>query len=355
MMATAQIPDTLRHLVVPIADLRPYPQNPRAGDTDAIVESLRINSQYRPIVVRTSDNTILAGNHTYAAAMELGWSEIAATYIDVDDEEAARIVLVDNRSNDLARYDDGLLAALLADMPSLEGTGYDQQALDELLERVNEASTPVEHQIVGHSTGYDFRDIHAGKLAYRVEAAWRSAPGVALDLYSGHGQLAAWYARRFDRVVRVDAEDGEGIDHVESARSYLRGDFAAIADTVSFIDMDDEGSPGREIQTLFTVLPPERTTPFVLAVTDGSGLNMKLHGRFDPGLYAMAGPQRRATTDDYTGLEGWVSGCVERSATRAGWTAALWSSTRGSEGNVVYQTFGVTRTEPPVVAQLPLS
>lgn len=130
----SRIPDTLAALTVPLADLRPYPRNPRHGDTDAIAASLRVNGQFRPIVVRQSDHTILAGNHTYAAALSLGWTEIAATFVDVDDEQAARIVLVDNRTNDLALgYDDNLLLSLLQDLPDLEGTGYDQAALDALL------------------------------------------------------------------------------------------------------------------------------------------------------------------------------------------------------------------------------
>lgn len=118
---------------MPTEGLRPYARNPRNGDTAAIVESLRVNGQYRPIVVREQTGEVLAGNHTLAAALELGWDRIAATFVACSDEEAARIVLVDNRSNDLARYDDGLLAQLLVDLPDLAGTGFDDRALADLL------------------------------------------------------------------------------------------------------------------------------------------------------------------------------------------------------------------------------
>lgn len=127
------IPDTLKELAVPIDTLTPYQKNPRNGDLEAIKESLRANKQYRPIVVNERDNTILAGNHTYAAAMELGWQEIAATFVDASEEEAARIVLVDNRTNDLAWNDDAMVAELLKELPSIEGTGYDDDGLKELL------------------------------------------------------------------------------------------------------------------------------------------------------------------------------------------------------------------------------
>ena len=75
---------TLKPLEVPVAGLTPYPRNPRNGDTDAIRESLLAHGQYRPIVVRKSTGEVLAGNHTYAAALELGWDHVAATYVDVD-------------------------------------------------------------------------------------------------------------------------------------------------------------------------------------------------------------------------------------------------------------------------------
>jgi site-specific DNA-methyltransferase (adenine-specific) len=133
------IPATLQDLAVPLDTLRPYARNPRRGDVATIVESLRANGQYRPIVVRSSTREVLAGNHTLAAARELGWSEIAATFVDVDDEQAARIVLVDNRANDVAGYDEAELAELLRGLPDLEGTGYDQAALDALVYGLEQA------------------------------------------------------------------------------------------------------------------------------------------------------------------------------------------------------------------------
>lgn len=120
----------------PLSDLRPHPDNPRNGDTDLIMESLRVNGQYKPIVIST-DGTVLAGNHTYAAAMELGWGSIAVVALDVDPHspEAKRIMLADNRTADMGRYDDGQLLAVLRELDSLPGTGYsadDVEALEHL-------------------------------------------------------------------------------------------------------------------------------------------------------------------------------------------------------------------------------
>ncbi len=119
---------------VSVAAAQPHPDNPRRGDPSAIKESLEAHGQYRPIVVNRPTMEVLAGNHTLRAAKELGWSQIAATFVDVDSERARRILLVDNRSNDLAGYDTQELVDLLAELGDLEGTGYDDAALADLLD-----------------------------------------------------------------------------------------------------------------------------------------------------------------------------------------------------------------------------
>ncbi|MFI1100283.1 ParB N-terminal domain-containing protein [Streptomyces melanogenes] len=133
------IPESLQPLAVLVGDLAPYHRNPRNGDIPSIAESLTVNGQYKAIVVNKGTHTgraneILAGNHTYAAAQQLGWERIAATWVDVDEDAAKRIVVVDNRTSDLAGYDSALLAEILEDLPDLGGTGYDQEALDALLD-----------------------------------------------------------------------------------------------------------------------------------------------------------------------------------------------------------------------------
>ena len=67
------------------------------------------------------------------AAKSLGWSQIAVTWVDVDEEQAKRIVLVDNRTNDLAGYDEKALRELLGGLEDLDGSGYDRAFVDELL------------------------------------------------------------------------------------------------------------------------------------------------------------------------------------------------------------------------------
>jgi hypothetical protein len=119
---------------MPVDDLRLFERNPRQGDVGAIVTSLRVNGQYRALVVNRRDMRVLAGNHTLLALRELGAADALVHLVDVDDEQATRIVLADNRTNDLAAYDDTVLIELLAGLNGdLGGTGWDQSSIDELL------------------------------------------------------------------------------------------------------------------------------------------------------------------------------------------------------------------------------
>ncbi|WP_327302964.1 ParB/RepB/Spo0J family partition protein [Streptomyces sp. NBC_01298] len=152
-----RIPASLADLAIPLADLAPYYRNPRSGDLDAIGESLSTHGQYKPIVVNRGTHTgrpneILAGNHTAKAARKLGWDDIAVTWLDVDEATAAKIVIVDNRTSDLAGYDTALLADILTDLPDLEGTGYDQEQLDDLLDDTS-LPAPIELPSDGAGTG----------------------------------------------------------------------------------------------------------------------------------------------------------------------------------------------------------
>lgn len=132
------------------ADLALFHKNPRIGDVDAIAASLRAHGQYKPVVVNRGTHTgrpleVLAGNHTVKAFRDLlesdpedeGWRGVSCWVVDVDEDRAARIVAVDNRTSDLGSFDDQVLSDLLESLPDLEGTGYsddDLEMLNDILE-----------------------------------------------------------------------------------------------------------------------------------------------------------------------------------------------------------------------------
>ena len=127
----------LEHLAISIDEIHTHPSNVRQGDVGAICESLKAHGQYRAIVFQKSTGRILAGNHTWKAAKALGWTQIAATPVICDDQQALRILLADNKANDLATYDEPELVELLKQLADTDegllGTLFDEDELDSLI------------------------------------------------------------------------------------------------------------------------------------------------------------------------------------------------------------------------------
>lgn len=132
--------------MVNVEELKPYDKNPRKGNVRAIAESLSINKQYRPIVVQQKTKKILAGNHTWQAAKTLGWDEISVVFVDVDEESAAKIVLADNRTNDLAEYDNAILIDLLEDLDENTGTGFTQSDVQSVINSLDQDLDDIANQ-----------------------------------------------------------------------------------------------------------------------------------------------------------------------------------------------------------------
>ena len=122
--------------------IEPHPANPNDGDVAAIAESIRQNGFYGRVVVRDSTGKILAGEHRWRAAQEVGLTEIPIERVECDDETAMRILLADNRTAEKAEREPEPLAELLQELEQtddeLDGTGYDGRDLDQLLEDLDE-------------------------------------------------------------------------------------------------------------------------------------------------------------------------------------------------------------------------
>jgi ParB-like chromosome segregation protein Spo0J len=148
----AKISEALKPLAVSINSIHPMEGNARKGDVSAVKRSLMRFGQRKPVVAM-ADGTISAGHHLHAAAVDLGWQEIAVVFEDDDPIEARAWALADNRTGDLGRYDNELLAASLievraADSDLLEAASYTSDDVDDLL-RFLEGPTKVPDEISG--------------------------------------------------------------------------------------------------------------------------------------------------------------------------------------------------------------
>lgn len=122
--------------------LRPHPRNPRRGSVEAIKGSIDSNGFYGAVIAQKATGYILAGNHRWQAAQQAEAERIPVIWVDVDDDHALRILLADNRTNDLAGYDNELLTELLNELAeetgTLLGTGYDEDEIDGILEDLSD-------------------------------------------------------------------------------------------------------------------------------------------------------------------------------------------------------------------------
>ena len=126
----------------PINSLIQHPHNPRQGDVGAILQSVEAHGLYAPVVVQRSTRHIIKGNHTAQAAKLDGVTEMPVVFVDVDDDQALRILLADNQVGDQATNDISILTDLLESLVrsdlGLEGTGFDGSDLDDLLAEFQE-------------------------------------------------------------------------------------------------------------------------------------------------------------------------------------------------------------------------
>jgi len=112
----SHIAENLRSLAVPIDSIDVDPANARKHGEEnisAIRASLRVYGQRKPIVVNRRTNTVEAGSGSLVAARELGWSHIAAVFVDDDSMTAAGFAISDNRTAELAEWDQAALEATL--------------------------------------------------------------------------------------------------------------------------------------------------------------------------------------------------------------------------------------------------
>ena len=124
---------------VTIESLKLDPNNARKHskrNLDAIAASLNKFGQRKPIVVH--NGVVIAGNGTLEAAKTLGWTEISISRCpdDWDNDTAKAYALADNRSSELAEWDDKILSTQLLDLDDMgwdiEDIGFSQKDLPDL-------------------------------------------------------------------------------------------------------------------------------------------------------------------------------------------------------------------------------
>ena len=132
-----------------VHDLSNDPANARKHNDrniDAIIASLRRFGQQKPIVIDRT-NIVRAGNGTLEAARRLGWESIDCVTTSLQGSDAIAYAIADNRTAELAEWDEDTLAAqlngLLTESEEIAlAAGFTPSEVDAMLKRYEDQPEP---------------------------------------------------------------------------------------------------------------------------------------------------------------------------------------------------------------------
>lgn len=182
----------------PVADLVPHPENPNKGDDEALAEMIDQTGFYGAVIAQASTRRLLAGHTRWRTATSTGATSLPVIFLDVDDDEALRILLGDNRSAELAVRDNSLLAGLLQSLAEsdrgLSGTGYDPEDLNATLRLLA-------YEEAGRYDGGDQSDEWTGMPEFSSDGVEQAAFSATFK-FRTHEDAAAFF-KMLDRPKRA--------------------------------------------------------------------------------------------------------------------------------------------------------
>jgi site-specific DNA-methyltransferase (adenine-specific) len=118
------------------------PENPRLNEpaVEPVMRSIARFGFRVPIVVNRRTNLIEAGNTRWKAAQRMGLSEVPVIFADDDEVTALAFALADNRTAEIAQWDEPALAGLLRRLEAedeLASSGFSGDDLGTLLARLD--------------------------------------------------------------------------------------------------------------------------------------------------------------------------------------------------------------------------
>lgn len=179
--------DNLIPLLTPCNDLHEHPRNVRQGNVERLIWSLNHFGQMVPIIVQSKTpegatrNVIVKGNHTYKAAVAIGWRSIAAVFVELDDDTAYQYLLADNKASDIATYDkEALRQGLqsLSDAGQLQNTLFTADDLDDLTSSLGTLESVYQQFEGDYSDDPATRAARAEREQTRVAVKMREVPVV---------------------------------------------------------------------------------------------------------------------------------------------------------------------------------
>ncbi len=140
--------------------------NPRLGDVEAIKRSYQRFGQRKPIVVSRETSEIVAGNHQYLAARELGWEHIAVVWVDDDPETQTAYSIADNRIGQLGEWDVSALVEAFdfVEPGDLEAAGFTDIDVEDFRALADEKlMTAPATEVSGEAEGHGATEVSSGE------------------------------------------------------------------------------------------------------------------------------------------------------------------------------------------------
>ena len=124
---------------VSLDELHLDPANARLHD-DRNLASIRASlerfGQAEPLIVQSGSRRVIGGNGRLEAMRSLGWTDCDVVELEVDEVQATALGIALNRTAELAEWDPDTLGRLLESLreeDALDGVGFDESELDEIL------------------------------------------------------------------------------------------------------------------------------------------------------------------------------------------------------------------------------
>lgn len=242
-----------------IGDLLSDPRNARkhsARNIKAISSSLEKFGQRKPIVVHRG--MVIAGNGTLEAAKQLGWDEITITEVpeDWDADTATAYALADNRTAELAEWDDAVLAAQLLELQDkdweIADLGFEQKEADALNDETDEskytnAVNIPQYEITGSEP--DLSELYSSTKADELKAEIRQAslPSEVAEFLTlaanrhvvfNYKKIAEFYPHATPEVQRLMEQSALVIIDVKEAIKQGYANFLVAIDELESLDAE---------------------------------------------------------------------------------------------------------------------
>lgn len=127
---------------IDVGELQPWIKNPRFNDVAVVpvANSIEEFGFGAPIVVQAGTNMIIAGHTRLKAALRLGWKKVPCRILEISDRNAERLAIADNKTNEIADWNEEHLQDILAgfEPEELENIGFNEEELQQLLDHSSE-------------------------------------------------------------------------------------------------------------------------------------------------------------------------------------------------------------------------